>query len=127
MRRYHQPALRALFACESGCENRKSDFITRFGQDLANEARQMGKMAKFAGARFSKTTANCYNSFCHFYFILSVNRSQRPLIYHPGHSANSSGRDYFAGLKVTKRNKASVLLTLTLLQTPTLTLILTLT
>jgi hypothetical protein len=22
------------------CENRKSDFITRFGQDLANEARQ---------------------------------------------------------------------------------------
>jgi hypothetical protein len=33
-----------------------------------------------------------------------------------------SGRDYFAGLKVTKRNKATVLLTLTLLQTPTLTL-----
>jgi hypothetical protein len=32
------------------------------------------------------------------------------------------GRDYFAGLKVTKRNKATVLLTLTLLQTPTLTL-----
>jgi hypothetical protein len=30
------------------------------------------------------------------------------------------GRDYFAGLKVTKRNKATVLLTLTLLQTPTL-------
>jgi hypothetical protein len=35
------------------------------------------------------------------------------------------GRDYFAGLKVTKRNKATVLLTLTLLQTPTLTLTLT--
>jgi hypothetical protein len=32
------------------------------------------------------------------------------------------GRDYFAGLKVTKRNKATVLLTLTLLQTPTLTI-----
>jgi hypothetical protein len=32
------------------------------------------------------------------------------------------GRDYFAGLKVTKRNKATVLLTLALLQTPTLTL-----
>jgi hypothetical protein len=31
------------------------------------------------------------------------------------------GRDYFAGLKVTKRNKATVLLTLTLFQTPTLT------
>ena len=37
------------------------------------------------------------------------------------------GRDYFAGLKVTKRNKATVLLTLTLLQTPTLTLTLILT
>ena len=37
------------------------------------------------------------------------------------------GRDYFAGLRVTKRNKATVLLTLTLLQTPILTLILTLT
>jgi hypothetical protein len=36
------------------------------------------------------------------------------------------GRGYFAGLKVTKRNKATVLLTLTLFQTPTLTLILTL-
>jgi hypothetical protein len=32
------------------------------------------------------------------------------------------GRDYFAGLRVTKRNKATVLLTLTLLQTPTLTI-----
>jgi hypothetical protein len=37
------------------------------------------------------------------------------------------GRDYFAGLKVTKRNKATVLLALTLLQTPTLTLTLILT
>jgi hypothetical protein len=37
------------------------------------------------------------------------------------------GRDYFAGLRVTKRKKGTVLLTLTLLQTPTLTLILTLT
>ena len=35
------------------------------------------------------------------------------------------GRCYFAGLKVTKRNQATVLLTLTLFQTPTLTLILT--
>ena len=32
-----------------------------------------------------------------------------------------SGRGYFAGLRVTKRNKATVLLTLTLFQTPTLT------
>ena len=35
------------------------------------------------------------------------------------------GRGYFAGLRVTKRNKATVLLTLTLFQTPTLTLTLT--
>ena len=40
---------------------------------------------------------------------------------------DSEGRGYFAGLRVTKRNKATVLLTLTLFQTPTLTLILTLT
>jgi hypothetical protein len=35
-----------------------------------------------------------------------------------------TGRDYFAGLRVTKRNKATVLLTLTLtlFQTPTLTI-----
>jgi hypothetical protein len=33
-----------------------------------------------------------------------------------------TGRDYFADLRVTKRNKATVLLTLTLFQTPTLTL-----
>jgi hypothetical protein len=32
------------------------------------------------------------------------------------------GRDYFAGLRVTKRNEATVLLTLTPLQTPTLTI-----
>ena len=31
------------------------------------------------------------------------------------------GRDYFAGLRVTKRDTATVLLTLTLFQTPTLT------
>jgi hypothetical protein len=35
---------------------------------------------------------------------------------------NDNGKGYFAGLRVTKRNKASVLLTLTLFQTPILTL-----
>jgi hypothetical protein len=43
------------------------------------------------------------------------------------HKQDEVGRDYFAGLKVTKRNKATVLLTLTLLQTPTLTITLILT
>jgi hypothetical protein len=42
-----------------------------------------------------------------------------------GQPSSQNGRGYFAGLKVTKRNKATVLLTLTLFQTPTLTLILT--
>jgi hypothetical protein len=67
-------------------ENRKSGFTTRFGQDLANEARQMVKWQNSHGARFSKTAANCYNSFCHFHLILSVNigLDQRHLIYHPG-------------------------------------------
>jgi hypothetical protein len=32
--------------------------------------------------------------------------------------AKEAGRCYFAGLKVTKRNQATVLLTLTLFQTP---------
>jgi hypothetical protein len=42
---------------------------------------------------------------------------------YPGHM----GRSYFADLKVTKRNTATVLLTLTLFQTPTLTLTIILT
>jgi hypothetical protein len=47
-----------------------------------------------------------------------------------GRKRKNKGRGYFAGLRVTKRNKATVLLTLTIFQTPTLTpiaLILTLT
>jgi hypothetical protein len=38
-------------------------------------------MAKFARYSFAKTTANCFNSFCHFHLISSVSRPQRPLIY----------------------------------------------
>jgi hypothetical protein len=45
----------------------------------------------------------------------------------PNEFPYNHGRNYFAGLRVTKRNKATVLLTLTLLQTPTLTLTLILT
>jgi hypothetical protein len=48
--------------------------------DFANEARQMGEMAKFARCLFAKTTANCSNSFCHSRLISSVSRPQRPLI-----------------------------------------------
>ena len=39
------------------------------------------KKAKFARCSFAKTTANCFNCFCHFYLISSVSRPQRPLIY----------------------------------------------
>jgi hypothetical protein len=65
-------------------QKRKSGWSTRsFFSDLAKEARQMGEMAKFAeGARFAKTTANCFNSFCHFHLISSVSRPQPPLIYY---------------------------------------------
>jgi hypothetical protein len=38
-------------------------------------------MAKFARCPFAKTTANCFNSFCHFHLISSISRSQRSLIY----------------------------------------------
>ena len=65
-----QPALRALFACEwAGA--RVSSF------DLENEARQMGKMVKFARCPVSKNNCyNCSNPFCHFHLIWP----QRPLI-----------------------------------------------
>ena len=76
----NQPALRALFACESGLSepelNRAGARVRSF--DLAKEARQM---AKFARCSFAKTTANCSNSFRHFHLISSVSRPQRPLIH----------------------------------------------
>ena len=40
-----------------------------------------GQMAKFARCSFAKTTATCFNSFCHFHLISSVSRRQWPLIY----------------------------------------------
>jgi hypothetical protein len=49
-----QPALRALFACESG---RKSDWSTR-SFDLANEPQQIGEMAKFARCLVGKNNCN---------------------------------------------------------------------
>jgi hypothetical protein len=44
---------------------------------LAKQARQM---AKFTRCSCAKTTANCFNSFCHFHLISSVSRPQRPWI-----------------------------------------------
>ena len=57
---------------------------------------------------------------------LDVNPIRRAFVHEFPVQDIPIGRDYFAGLRVTKRNKATVLLTLTLLQTPTLTLTLTL-
>ena len=58
--------------------------------------------------------------------VHEINFERKSRLYH-GHFSNRDlwtvckGRDYFAGLRVTKRNKGTVLLTLTLLQTATLT------
>jgi hypothetical protein len=71
-----QPALRALFACESGLSEQEIRLDRSF--DLVKEARQM---AKFARCSFEKTTANCCNSFCHFHLISPVSRPGRPLIF----------------------------------------------
>jgi hypothetical protein len=60
-----QPALRALFACESGLSEQEiwleHAFVLRFGKrSTIEEARQMAKLAR---CTFSKITANCSNSF----------------------------------------------------------------
>jgi hypothetical protein len=65
--------LRALFACESGLsepeiglEHTFVRFVLLIWQLAIKEERQM---AKFARCSFAETTANCSNSFCHFYLI----------------------------------------------------------
>jgi hypothetical protein len=76
----NQPALRALFACELGLSEPEiglehSTRVRRFCDLRANEV----KWHNSHGARSTKTTANCSNSFCHFHLFLSVSRPQRPL------------------------------------------------
>jgi hypothetical protein len=73
-----QPALRALFSCESSLSEPEIGLEHAFVFDLAKEVRQM---AKFARCPFAKITVNRSNSFCHFHLISSVSRPQRPLIY----------------------------------------------
>jgi hypothetical protein len=74
----NQPALRALFACESGLSEPeiglKHAFVLLIWQKI--EARQM---AKFARCPFAKTNANCFNFLCHFHLISSVSRPLRDL------------------------------------------------
>ena len=69
-----QPALRALFACESGLSEPEIGLEHAFVLDMAKAARQMAKFARFP---FPKTTANCSNSFCHFHLTSSVSRPQK--------------------------------------------------
>jgi hypothetical protein len=77
----YQPALRALFACESGLSEPEIGldhaFVLLIWQMKHDE---WVKWPNLHGARFAKTTANCSNSFCHFHLILSVSQPQRPLI-----------------------------------------------
>jgi hypothetical protein len=69
---------------------------------------------------FNSVPKNAGMAFSSLYFSLSCLQLAENYATLP-----NLGRGYFAGLRVTKRNKATVLLTLTLFQTPTLTLILT--
>jgi hypothetical protein len=76
-----QPALPALFACESGLSEQEIGlnyaFVLLIWQMKHEE---WVKWQNSHGARFARTTANCSNSFCHFPLISSVSRPQRPLI-----------------------------------------------
>jgi hypothetical protein len=67
-----QPALRALFACESGLSELEIGldhvFVLLIWKMKHNK---WVKWQNSHGARCAKTTANCSNSFCHFHLILS--------------------------------------------------------
>jgi hypothetical protein len=77
-----QPALRALFACESGLsepEIRLGARVRSFDMAIGNKrSTTNGKTRRLC--LFAKITANCSNSFCHFHLIASVSQPQRPLI-----------------------------------------------
>jgi hypothetical protein len=85
MQRYDQPALRAFFCLRMGLlrnGNRASSHD--LAKILANKVQQIGQIAKFPRCPVFKN--NCYNFFCHFHLILSVNigLDQQLLIYHTG-------------------------------------------
>jgi hypothetical protein len=73
-----QPALRALFTCESGLSEPEIGLEHAFV--LLIWQMKHGKWVKWQNshaARFAKTTANC--SIDIFHLIISVSRPQRPL------------------------------------------------
>jgi hypothetical protein len=71
----YQPALRALFACESGLLEPEIGLERAF---VLLTLQTKHDKAKFERCPFTKTIANCSNSFCHFHLISPVNRPQRP-------------------------------------------------
>jgi hypothetical protein len=75
-----QPALYALFACESGISEPEIGLEHAFVPLIWKmKHNKWVKWQNLHGARFAKTTANCSNSFCHFHLILSVSWPQQPL------------------------------------------------
>jgi hypothetical protein len=74
-----QSALHACFACESGISEAEIGLEHAFV--LLIWQKKHDKWQNSHGARFSKTTTNCPNSFCHFHLISSVSRPQGPLIF----------------------------------------------
>jgi hypothetical protein len=68
-----QPALRALFACESGLSEPEIGLEHAFVLLIWQMKHDKWvKWQNLHGARFAKTTANCSNSF--FHLILSMSR-----------------------------------------------------
>jgi hypothetical protein len=68
-----QPALCALFACESGpfrTGNRAGAHVRSFLWQKKDD--KWVEWQNLHDSQFAKTTANCSNSFCHFHLILSV-------------------------------------------------------
>ena len=78
-----QPALRALFACESGLSEPEIGlehaFVPLIWKMKHNKWVKWQNLHMVLGLQI-KTTANCSNSFCHFHLILSVSWAQQPLI-----------------------------------------------
>ena len=77
IQRYDQPALHTFFCLRMGLLRNGNRALSHdLAKILANEAQQIGQMAKFPLCPV----------FCHFHLILSVNigLDQRLLIYHPG-------------------------------------------
>jgi hypothetical protein len=75
---YDQPALRALFACESRLSEPEIGLEHAFV--LLIWQKKHDKWQNSHGTRLQNQLQTALNSFCHFHLISSVSRPQRPLI-----------------------------------------------